>query len=147
MTRRQTSAFRPTPLVFAVATMLLVVVMGLTQVLPTSPSRSDPTGVSLAMVAAVIFVLTLATVTFVGWLSSDERGESFSVGLGPLLLAVPAIVLVLVLAITQVIANPALRLDPLGVAMTMVALVLVFLTVVTISFVNWLSADERGAFD
>ena len=149
MAAQQSAGFRLSPLVIAVVTMLGVLVLGITQVIPGAASRSDPVGVALVMVAGVVFILTLLTITFVSWLSRDERGETAPTGFeaGSLLYAVPAIVAVLLLAITQVVPSAASRVDPVGVAIAMVVAVLFFLAIVTIAFVQWLSADEHGAFD
>jgi hypothetical protein len=149
MTAQPSAGFRLSPLVIAVVTMIGVLVLGITQVLPGASSRSDPVGVALVMVAAVLFVLTMLTIAFMSWLSRDERGETAPTGfeIGSLLYAVPAILLVLALAITQVVPGAASGVDPLGVAIAIVVAVVFFLAIVTITFVQWLSADERGAFD
>jgi hypothetical protein len=67
--------------------------------------------------------------------------------LSRLVIAVVTMIGVLVLAITQVAPGAASGVDPLGVAIAMVVAAVFFLAVVTIAFVRWLSADERGAFD
>lgn len=149
MPSQRSAGFGLSPIVIATVTMLTVLVLAITQVLPGGAPRADPNGVALVMVAGVAFALITLTVAFVRFLSREERGESGPSGarLGPLFFVLPATLIVLVLAISQQVPGVVGGLDGVGTALAMVAVVLFALIVITVAFVRFLSADERGAFD